>query len=55
MTASRFVCLPEPPCCGVVFAPQRTAVRAIGRDRGHHNYELRVTKVERAYGFGTTA
>ncbi|KGM55095.1 hypothetical protein N800_00225 [Lysobacter daejeonensis GH1-9] len=34
---------------------EHAATRAIGRARWYSHYELRVAKVERAYGFGRTA
>lgn len=33
---------------------EHAAIRAIGRARWYSRYELRVAKVERAYGFGRT-
>lgn len=34
---------------------EHAAIRAIGRELWYQQYELRVAKVERAYGFGRTA
>jgi hypothetical protein len=46
MHDQRFAQLPQPPYYAVIFSSRRR-----GRDQWYRHFEVRVAKVERAYGW----
>ena len=50
MSATGFAQTPSPPYYAVIFSNQRTAAGERGRNEWYQHFELRVARVERAYG-----